>query len=87
MEKLRMVKKLLIVTILAGLLGLIGVCAGSDANKTSVANVTNSSDPAGKNTAAANEHSGGANKKSGGQLTVITGADKSAVKVRSTWFT
>ncbi len=82
-----MVKKLFITAMLAGLLGLFGACAGSEANKASVANVTNSSDSTGKNTAVANESPVEANKKSGGQLTVITGADKNAVKIRSTRFT
>ncbi len=64
-----MVKKLFITAMLAGLLGLLGACAGSDTDKSAVANVTNSSDSAGKNTAVANETPGSeANKKSGGQL-------------------
>ena len=55
-------------------------CGRSDAGKSAVNIGANS------NLASASENSGEANKESGGELTVIAGADKSSVKIRSTRF-
>lgn len=59
---------------------LLGACGKSDAVKSSVNPGANS------NSLAVNENSGEPDKESGGQLTVVAGADKSAVKIRSTRF-
>ena len=59
---------------------LLGACGKSDADKSSVNPGANS------NSVAVSENSGETNKESGGQLTVVAGADKSAVKIRSTRF-
>jgi len=64
----------------------LSACGGSDTDRSSV-NSAKTSTEAGKNTVTANENSGAAEKKSGGQLTVISGADKNAVRIRSTRFT
>ncbi len=79
-------KKIFIAAMLVGLSVSLGACSKSAVNQSSVATVTNSSD-AGKNTAAAPiENKSVENKQSGGQITVIAGVDKNALKMRSTRF-
>jgi len=63
----------------------LGACGGSDTDRSSVDSAKTSTE-AGKHTATAKENSGALEKKSGGQLTVISGADKGIVRIRSTGF-
>ena len=72
MREKRLIAVLLIVISVS-----FGACAGNDAGKSSVVNVANT---------APNENSSTVNNQSGGQVTVISGADKGVVKVRSTGF-
>lgn len=78
-------KKIFIAALLVGLSVSLGACSKSAVNQSSVATVTNSSD-AGKNIAAPIENKSEENKQSGGQITLIAGVDKNALKMRSTRF-
>jgi len=65
---------------------LLGACGSSDLNRMSVNSAKNSIGND-SNPAAGRENKSDQNKKSGGQLTIVSGADKSTVKIRSTRFT
>lgn len=63
---------------LAALSILLGACGKSDTDQSSAGPVNNQ--------VAANKNSGDTNKQPGGQVTIISGADKGIVKIRSTGF-
>jgi len=80
-----MSKKLFFASALIALAVLFGACGKSGMDKSLTA-VNNSAAAAPVNTAAvANDNSGAAEKKSGGQVTVIAGVDD-VLKMRSTRF-
>lgn len=80
-----MSKQLFVAALLIGLLISLGACSKSDTNQSSPANTANAGNED-KNNAAGIENKSEPNKQSGGQVTIIAGADKDVVKVRSTGF-